>query len=98
MHTTQQQQETVTTVQDLLDALGGASHVRARLGVTKPNTSNWRRQGKIPARHYRSICQLRDEQRENGGRFVTFPDELFSFDDLRPAPEGGSVDEQAAAG
>lgn len=98
MSTTEVAQETVTTVHDLLEALGGAAHVRHRLGVAKSNTTNWRKQGRIPARHYRSICLLRDERAARDGVVISFPDELFSFDDLaRPAPDDDGGDGQVAA-
>lgn len=97
MGTKEAAQETVTTVHDLLEALGGAAYIRRRLGVTKSNTTNWRKQGRIPARHYRSICLLRDERAAQDGVRVVFPDELFSFDELAQPEPDDDRDEQVAA-
>lgn len=75
----------VETVRDLLQALGGAAFVRYRLNLSKSNTSNWRRDNVIPARHYANILRLVEEHRERTGEALVVPESLFSFDEM-PEP------------
>ncbi|WP_412506176.1 hypothetical protein [Roseovarius sp. SYSU LYC5161] len=70
----------VEAVADVLSALGGAAFVRYRLDLSKSNTSNWRRDNKIPARHYQNIHRLVDEHAERTGETISVPDHLFNFD------------------
>lgn len=75
------------TVDELLEALGGAPYLRQRLDVSKSNTSNWRKHGRIPARHYRSFRRISEEKAARDGVRVVVSEALFSFDELQEQPQ-----------
>jgi hypothetical protein len=71
---------TLTTVDEVIEVLGGTNKAARHLGVTSPAVSQWRAARRIPAQWYR---RLRREFLED--RDMILDDSLFDFRDPKPS-------------
>ncbi len=92
----------ITTIDDLIDALGGDTAVANWLGISQPAVANWKVRGQIAAGwHLRILARLKQERRRVDpalfGLSRQEADGLFERPLARRRRKGARVEQRPAA-